>query len=205
MIVVEQGDRLVLVNSVRLSDEGLSALDAMGRVTDVIRLAGFHGVDDPFYKERYGATIHTVKGQAYFPGLDPSKADTYFESDNELTADSDLPIEGATLYSFSTAIPEAVLLLPAGGGTLVTGDSLQNYEGADEYFNFLGKIGLRLLGFMNPLQLGPAWLKQLKPDKDEIRGLLDLEFDHVLPGHGRPVIGGAKDKFRPTIEAYVSS
>ena len=82
---------------------------------------------------------------------------------------------------------------------------MQNYEGSDQYFNFLGKIGLRLLGFMNPVQLGPAWVKQLKPDKEEIRGILDLEFDHVLPAHGRPVVGGAKEKFRPSIEAYVNS
>ena len=26
----------------------------------MIRLAGFHGIDDPFYKERYGATLEAL-------------------------------------------------------------------------------------------------------------------------------------------------
>jgi len=55
MTVVRAGERLTLINSVRLSEEGLRALDALGKVTDVLRLAGFHGMDDPFYKDRYGA------------------------------------------------------------------------------------------------------------------------------------------------------
>ena len=41
MQVLKQGDELVLVNTVRLDDAGLEALDALGRVTHVVRLAGF--------------------------------------------------------------------------------------------------------------------------------------------------------------------
>ncbi len=38
MTVVREPAGLVLVNSVRLSDQGLTRLDALGKVTDVIRL-----------------------------------------------------------------------------------------------------------------------------------------------------------------------
>ena len=38
MVVVREGERLVLVNTVRLNDAGLEALDALGTVTDTIRV-----------------------------------------------------------------------------------------------------------------------------------------------------------------------
>ncbi len=83
MAVVRQGERLVLVNTVRLDDEGLAALDALGRVTDTVRLAGGHGSDDPFYKERYGATVWTLPDQPYVTGVDPKKGEIYFNTDRE--------------------------------------------------------------------------------------------------------------------------
>jgi hypothetical protein len=33
-----------------------------------------------------------------------------------------------------------------------------------------------------------------------VRSILDLEFEHVLPGHGDAVVGDAKNRYRPTIE-----
>ena len=59
----------MLINSLRLDEEGLAKLDELGKVTDVIRLGGFHGSDDPFYKERYGATSWAIEGQVYFNGV----------------------------------------------------------------------------------------------------------------------------------------
>src|SRR4051812_4807672 len=62
MTVVRDGEHLTLVNSVRLDAAGLEKLDSLGRVTDIVRLAGHHGMDDPFYKERYGAKVWVVAG-----------------------------------------------------------------------------------------------------------------------------------------------
>ena len=39
MTVVREGERLVLVNTVRLDEAGLAALDKLGKVTDVVRIA----------------------------------------------------------------------------------------------------------------------------------------------------------------------
>ena len=39
---------------------------------------------------------------------------------------------------------------------------------------------------------------------NEVKAILDLEFEHVLPVHGGKVIGGAKEKYRPAIERVVS-
>jgi hypothetical protein len=50
MTIVRGGERLVLVNALRLDEGGLAALDKLGKVTDVIRLAANHGSDDPFLR-----------------------------------------------------------------------------------------------------------------------------------------------------------
>lgn len=200
MTVVKDGERLVLVNSVRLDEAGLAVLDALGKVTDVIRLAGNHGSDDPFYRERYGAKVWAVKDSPYMPGFD-AKAEPYFEPDVRFDAASTLPIAGAQVHVFRSRPPEALLLLPAHGGTVVAGDALQNWAGPDEYFSWVGRLMMRLMGFFEPHNVGPGWLAQCKPPPEDLRAVLDLSFENVLPSHGAPVIGGAREKFRPAIEA----
>lgn len=200
MTVVREGDRLVLVNSVRLSEAGLTALEALGTVTDVIRLAGFHGADDAFYQDRYGAKVWAVKGQRYTHGFDVHATETHFEPDAEFDASTPLPIRGASVYLFSTRPPEGLLVLAREGGIVVAGDALQHWATKDAYFNWFGGTMMKLLGFIKPHNVGPAWLKQAKPTANELRGVLALEFEHVLPAHGAPVLGGAKSAFRPAIE-----
>ena len=203
MVVVREGERLVIINSLRMNETGLAQLDSLGKVSDVIRLGGFHGSDDPFYKQRYGCKSWAIEGQTYFTGIDPAKGEVYFEADEYAGATSQLPIEGASLYLFSTAQPEALLRLPAGGGTLVSADAMHNWQ-ADAYFNFPGRVAMRLAGMLQPHRLGRGWLDNMKPEPAELAGILELEFDNVLPGHGQPVIGGAKAKYRPAIERYCS-
>lgn len=204
MTIVRQGDRLVIIGSMRLSDAGLEALDELGTVTDVIRLAGFHGMDDPFYKDRYDAKVWVLEGMPYMKGFDAAKGtgEPYFEADVQMTVDTELPIAGASLYTFSTKPTEAILRLPGEGGILVTGDSLQNWGSTNRYFSLAGKVMMKMMGFIKPHNLGPGWLKIAKPSVQEVRGILDLDFEHVLPVHGEPVEGGAKGKFRGVIEAY---
>ena len=200
MVVIREGERLVIVNSVRLSDAGLAKLDALGRVTDVVRLAGFHGADDAFYKDRYGAKVWAIRGQRYTVGFGQKPEDVYFEPDEWADAKTELPISGAKLYVFSSRPPEALLLLSREGGVVVPGDCLQHWSATDAYFSWPAKIVMRLMGFIKPHNVGPGWLKQAKPPAGELRGILDLDFDHVLPAHGSPVLGGAKVAYRPAVE-----
>ena len=200
MTVVREANRLILVNSVRLDDAGLAALDALGKVSDVIRLAANHGMDDPFYKARYGAKVWAVKGQRYTAGFNTRAAQTYFAPDLEMDSSTPLPIVGASLYVMDSQPPEALLLLPRNGGVVIAGDCLQNWAGVDAHFNGLGRMMMRMMGFIKPYNIGPGWLKQGKPPKPQLRKILELEFANVLPAHGRPVIGGARDHFRAAIE-----
>ena len=202
MSVVREGKRLILVNSVRLDEVGLRALDALGTVTDVVRVAGYHGRDDPFYKERYGAKVWVVKGQRYVSGFDASAAETYLTPDVEVDVNSALPIPNARMYLVGSNAPEGLLLLERDGGVLIAGDSLQNWQRTDPFFNLAGRLMMKAMGFIKPHNVGPAWLKQAKPPHADLAGILDLPFTHVLPAHGSPVIGGAKAGYAPRLEAF---
>ena len=201
MTIVRGRDGLVLFNSMRLSDAGLAELESLGEVKHVVRLAGFHGRDDGFYRERYGATVYAVQGQRYVRGMDARKASDYMEPDVWLTEESPLPIDDATLKIFATSNPpEAVCLLGREGGILIAGDSLQHTPTPDEFFNLVARIVMKRMGFLKPYNVGPGWLQFAKPSVADVRSILDLEFQHVLPCHGDAVIGGAKEKYRPAIE-----
>ena len=205
MTVLRDDDRLVIVNSVRLDASGLEALDALGKVTDVIRLAGFHGADDPFYADRYGAKVWALEGQRYTAGFDAKTTETYFEPHGWLGEDSALPIPNASLYVFSTRPSEGALLLHRDGGVLVVGDCLQNWAGADPYFSVVGRLVMRMMGFLQPHTVGPGWVRAAKPSASELRGLLDLAFENVLPAHGAPVLGNAKASYRAAIERVATA
>ncbi len=204
MVVVREDERLVLVNSVRLTDAGLAELDALGKVTDVIRLAGFHGMDDPFYKERYDAKVWNVAGMTYQKGFDATKTSDapYFTADAEMTPGSELPLSGARLIVFEARPSEGLLLLDRDGGVLISGDALQNWGETNEYFSFMGKLVMKRMGFIKAHNVGPGWVKAVKPKTSEVRGLLELDFDHLLPGHGDAVVGGAKRAYEPVLSAF---
>lgn len=205
MTVVKHSDRLVIVNSARLDGQGLAALDRLGKVTDVIRLAANHGAGDPFYRERYGAKVWAVKGAPYMPGFNP-KAEPYFEPDVRFDTQTQLPLEGARVHLFASNPPEALLHLPMHGGTVISGDALQNWAEADRYFSGLGKVMMRVGGFLKPTNVGPGWLKQCRPPREDLLAVLALPtFENVFPAHGQPVLGGALQKFRPALELAAGS
>jgi len=200
MTVVRRGERLIIINSLRLDEAGLAALDRVGKVTDVIRLAAHHGMDDPFYAERYGAKVSVVKGQRYTAGFKTNTPETYFSPHHELEAGTVPALEGSRLVVLASKPPEGLLLLPDHGGVLVTGDSLQNWSTTDKYFSWPAKLMMKRLGFIKPHNVGPAWFKQGQPPLDQMRALLELDYANVLPSHGTPVLGGAAGHYRPAIE-----
>lgn len=200
MVVVRQGERLVLVNSVRLDDAGLAALDRLGKVSDVVRLAGNHGSDDPFYAEHYGAKVWVVKGQRYTEGFDASSPNTYFTPHHEMDVTTAPPIEGAKLFVIDSKPPEGLLVLAGHGGVVISGDCLQNWATTDEFFSWFARPMMRAMGFIKRCNVGPAWLRGCKPPKPQLRAILDLEFANVLPAHGAPVIGDARAQFRAALE-----
>ena len=127
MTVVQEGDALTLINSVRLDDAGLRQLDALGRVVNVVRIGALHGLDDAFYKAHYGAAYWAPPGVPQPAGLLP---------DHTLLPGGSMPFSACSVFAFEhTKLPEAILHIEREGGILVACDALQNWVKPDEFFS----------------------------------------------------------------------
>lgn len=200
MTILRQDGELMLVNTVRLNDAGLQALDRLGKVTNIVRLAAFHGMDDPFYKHHYGAKSWSVEAP-YLTGFGTGSK-PYFEADETIDGTTDLPVQNAKVLTIDSATPtEGLMFLDREDGIIVSGDCLQNWARSDRFFSLPAKVMMRFMGFIKPHNVGPGWLKAAKPDVKDVKAILDHKFEHVLPAHGTPVIGDAKRLYSPAIEA----
>lgn len=189
MTIVREGERLILINTVRLGDDGLAELDRLGKVTDVIRLGALHGRDDAFYLNRYQAQYWVM------PGLEPEDNSAV----QTLGQTSPLPINDASLFQFETAsIPEGVLHLHRNGGILIACDALQNWLRPDEHFCDASRQRMEQMGFFTPANVGPVWLQAAEPAAGDFNRLKSLNFKHVLCGHGQPLLESAKEDFSAT-------
>jgi len=193
MTIVRDGERLVLINTVRLDDATLAELDRLGTVTDVIRLGALHGRDDAFYVDRYQAR-HWV-----MPGLE-----TNIEGAQALTGAS-LPINDAYLFRFETSnIPEGVLHLDREGGILIACDALQNWLRPDEHFCDVTRERMEGMGFFTPANIGPVWLQAAEPTGEDFSRLKTLDFRHAVCGHGEPLFDSAHAQFSATFNRLFS-
>lgn len=184
MTIVRDGDRLVLINSIRLDDEGLAELERLGRVTDVIRLGSLHGRDDAFYVDRYQAHYWVM------PGMQSDN----IPNTHVLTAEP--PITDASMFRFeTTAIPEGIIRLDRDGGILIACDALQNWLAPDEHFCDTSCRRMQEMGFFTPANIGPVWMQAAAPAKDDFDRLLTLDFKHALCGHGSPLREDAKTRY----------
>ncbi|MCB9764367.1 MAG: hypothetical protein H6739_31630 [Alphaproteobacteria bacterium] len=193
MTVVRHDGALTLLNTVRLDEAGLAALDALGKVENVIKLGGHHGLDDRFYVDRYGALYQVLEGDRPAKGIDGHEV---------ITEGGPLPIPGAEMFFFkTTTLAEGLLRLDRDGGVLVSCDALQNWA-PDEYCDLFTRVVMTLMGFFKPCNIGPGWIRASKPQANDFERLLALSFEHVLCGHGEPVIGDAKARYAPAIKKH---
>lgn len=191
MTVVRQGESLTIINTVRLDEAGMAALDALGKVEHILKLGSFHGVDDAFYVDRYAAKVWGLAGMRLPEGVG---------LDHEVGEGDALPIDGASLFVFGTSkMPEALLRLDRDGGVLVAADSLQNWAEVDEYFDEPSKAKMTEMGFIQPANIGPGWLHACSPEASDFARLGALEYRHLLPGHGTPLLRDAKSEVDATI------
>ncbi len=128
MIVIRDGPYLTLVNTIRLDKAGLTALEALGEVNNVVKLGAFHGRDDAFYIDRYSTDLWAPPGMTYKRG----------EKTTQQIADGQAgPNPDSTAFVLDTPkLPEAILHLGRHGGILIACDCFQNTVQPDENFNF---------------------------------------------------------------------
>lgn len=193
MVVIREGDSLTLINSIRLDEDGLAALEKLGEVRHIVKLGAFHGRDDAFYLDRYDAALWAPEGMSYSRGE---------QTDRVLRDGQPGPVEGSTAFVFDTPkLAEAMLLVPHDGGILVSCDSFQNALGPDEYFNATASEWKRRLGFFKVAGVGPGWRKFAEPQQADLERVLTLEFCHLLSAHGTPLLGDA----HPAVQASIAA
>ncbi len=194
-IVRENGD-LTLISAVRLNEQGLAQLDALGQVKHVVKLGAYHlgqknGLDDAFYVDRYQARLWALPGMQHAGGL---------ATDHELTADQ-LPIDDARLFVYdSPSMPEALLILNQEGGIAIAADSLQNWAEVDPFFSDKAAVMMQQAGFFQPANIGPEWRRMTQPNAEDFSRVKKLEFKHLLPSHGTPILDSAKAEISETID-----
>jgi hypothetical protein len=191
MTVVRQGQDLTVVNSVRLSPEGEAELEQLGTVRHVVRIGAFHGADDPYFVERFGAKLWAPPRTEHAGGL---------RSDAELAPGSS-PIEGSRVFLFEKgSLSEAALILDREGGLLLTCDSFQNWTSFDGC-SFFGKLMMKAMGF-GPTLVGGPWAKRMGPAvKSDFDRLEDLPFRTLIPAHGTVLRDDAKPGLRTAVHA----
>lgn len=197
MTVIRDGESLTLANTLRLDDKGLQALDRLGKVENIIRLAANHGRDDAFYSDHYDVPVWALEGAAQARPV---------KNLATLIAGDASPVRDATILVYeSVAAAEAVLCVHRNGGILIAGDSLQNITGPNEFFDDATAVTLQKGGFFKRGNIGPAWRANLQPDRADFDRILALEFKHLLPAHGDPLLADAHEVIGQTVEEIYSS
>lgn len=181
MVIARQGDELTLINGVRLSAEGEAALARLGTVKHLVRLGSFHGADDPYLKQRYGARTWAPRGLGYDQDLDGANS----------------PLGEAFRFEGAKE-PEGALLL---GDTLITCDSFQNWTANTmEKCSWIGRIFMKQAGF-RPALIGPFWLKRMGNGVEtDFRRIAERPFKHAISGHGEPLLDTARAEFTAEID-----
>ncbi|MCP4810227.1 MAG: hypothetical protein GY913_24125 [Proteobacteria bacterium] len=192
MVVLRHEGDLTLLNTVRLDEDGLAALDALGQVKHLVKL-GSHGMDDPFYLDRYGASRWGC------PGVTSS-------SITHRLGEDVFPVRWAEVFLFEQTLGgEGALLADRDGGVLLTCDAVQNWPDT-EGCSLLAKPITLAAGFTarSPV-IGPPWRRAMTPKGGSLRGDFDrlaaLSFEHVIGAHGKPLRGGAQAALVATVQA----
>ncbi|MDH3716302.1 MAG: hypothetical protein OET44_20940 [Gammaproteobacteria bacterium] len=179
MTLLRHDGKLAAINAVRLSPAGEKQLESLGKVTHVIRLGNFHGLDDRYYVDRFGAKFWCQAESRHYSDPPP---------DQLLEDGVSLPVPDTDLFVFEyTRRPECALLVRRHEGILITCDSLQHW-GDRRYCSILVRAMLPFIGFRRRTLIGPLWLKYMTPRDASLRAdferLLQLPFSHLVNAHG---------------------
>lgn len=193
MIIVKNANELSLINTVRLSENGLQSLERLGQVTNIVRIGAFHGRDDAFYLDKYSAKLWALKG------MQPEN--NKFTA-NELIPNGKMPFPDCSLFVFETASQvEGILHLNQEGGILISCDSVKNWTQVDEFFSEqTGKL-YEKLGFLGTATISKIWQQACNIQSEDFVRLKSLSFKHLLSAHGEPLLNDAKEKLAQTIQA----
>jgi hypothetical protein len=194
MIVVRDGESLTILHAVRLGPEAEKALEALGKIENVVKIGWFHGMDDGYYKERFGATYWATGGRVRSREPRP---------DRSIEEGGKLPIKHARAFAFKRSRrPEGALLLERDGGILLPCDSIQAWD-TFEACTPVMRGTLKVLGYETGRPtVAPLWRLTMGGSelRDDYERMLSLNFTHMLAAHGGVVRGNARMTVRGAIE-----
>jgi glyoxylase-like metal-dependent hydrolase (beta-lactamase superfamily II) len=161
----------VLIDA-KIPPEGLEWFEAHATPTDIVLSNRHHDRDSWALREAFGCTVHCVRNGLYeLDGRGPAEA---FDFGDELPGgiivhevDAICPDETALYIPAHRALACADGVVRAGAGLQFVPDFLMDEPEAT-------KRGLR----------------------DSYRGLLELEFDHLLLAHGEPLTSSGREALR---------
>lgn len=193
MVIVRNNNKLSLINTVQLTDDGLTALDKLGTVENIIRLGAFHGRDDAFYLARYpSAKLWAIKGMEHANDK---------LADHELTPDGELPFKDCAFILFETALfPEGVLLLKKHDGILITCDSIKNWLEPDAFFSKETAALYQKKGFFGCASISKVWQQAMDVQATDMQKLTTLKFKHLISAHGQPLLNHADEHVTKSIK-----
>ena len=179
MTLLRHAGELTAINAVRLSRSGEEQLEGLGKLTHLMRLGNFHGLDDRYYVDRYGATFWCQPESMHYSDPPPTQL---------LHKDATLPIPDVALFIFEhTRRPECALLLQRHDGVLITCDSLQHW-GDRRHCSILVRLLLPFIGYRRGTLIGPKWLQYMTPRQGDLHAdferLLQCRFAHLINAHG---------------------
>lgn len=192
MVIVRDGTKLTLINTLRLNEDGIKKLDTLGKVTNVVRLGAFHDRNDIFYLDRYSAKLWALRGMIHKNNR---------QADFLIGETSSTPFLDASFFRFETTLqPEAIMHIARLGGILITCDSIKNWTTIDEYFS--EKTGKEFLeqGLIKSTNIDKIWLGAMKPKKSDFEKLERFKFRHLFSAHGQPLIDIADKQLLPVLE-----
>jgi hypothetical protein len=186
MTLVQQPDGLTVLNAVRLDDAGEAELARLGPIKHLVKLSESHGLDEPYYADRFKPEVWAPEGAKLAPGLRATR-----------TLGPACPIEGGRVIEFPGASGwvERGLWIPNAGGTLITCDALQNHVDTEQT-SLVARIITPMMGFKGGLIVAPMWRKYQKVHGAQVRAafapLADLPFENLVTGHGPALVGAAQ-------------
>lgn len=195
MAILRHADGLTLVNPIRLNEVEEQNLRSLGQVKRIFRLGPFHGLDDAYYVDQFGAELWT-----------PGESKTYPEpkADEILKPGAELPLPDTEVIAFAGARqPEVAVLCHRDGGLLLTCDAIQHY-GDYRHNTWLARLIMPFIGFPRTTVVGPIWLKVMTPKggslKGAFRSLLQNEFEMLLSAHGSFLGRGAHEAVQRAVD-----
>lgn len=192
MVIVRDGNTLSLINTVRLDDNGLAALDSLGKVENIIRIGAFHGRDDGFYLDRYQAKLWALKGMEQADGRG---------TDIELSPNGQMPFPDCSLFLFETSkYPEGILHIAKEGGILITCDSIKNWLSPDQFFSPETAKLYQAQSFFGSATISQVWKEATEVKAADLERLKLLSFRHLISAHGEPLLNNAREALTKTLK-----